>query len=111
MVTDGFREFVLEQLRRASPATITHRPLFGGVGIYADGLFFGFMANDMLYFKVDDTNRGYFEDRGMGPFLPYGDPDRPMSHWQVPGDLLEEPDQLGTWMERSLDVARRAKKQ
>lgn len=110
MVSEGFRDFVLEQLRRATHAAITHRAMFGGVGVYADGLFFALMAEDILYFKVDDTNRGDFEARGMGPFLPYGDPDRPMSYWQVPGEVLEEPEELGDWMGRALDVARRAKR-
>lgn len=110
MVTDDFRDFALEQLRRATPATITHRAMFGGVGIYADGLFFALMADDLLYFKVDDTNRGDFEARGTGPFLPYGDPDRPMSYWQLPGEALEDPAELGVWVERAIDVARRAKR-
>ncbi len=110
MVSDDFRDFALEQLRRATPAAITHRAMFGGVGVYADGLFFALMADDLVYFKVDDTNRGDFEARGTGPFLPYGDPDRPMSYWQLPGEVLEEPAELGLWVDRAVDVARRAKR-
>lgn len=111
MVTDDFRDFALEQLRRATPAAITHRAMFGGVGVYADGLFFALMDDDLLYFKVDETNRGDFEARGSGPFLPYGDPDRPMRYWQLPGEVLEDPEELGGWVERALAVARRAKRE
>lgn len=110
MVSDDFRDFALEQFRRATPAAITHRAMFGGVGVYADGLFFALMADDLVYFKVDDTNRGDFEARGTGPFLPYGDPDRPMSYWQLPGEVLEEPTELGFWVARAVDVARRARR-
>lgn len=110
MVSDDFRDFALEQLRRATPSAITHRAMFGGVGVYADGLFFALMADDLVYFKVDDTNRGDFEARGTGPFLPYGDPDRPMGYWQLPGEVLEEPAELGLWVDRAVDVARRAKR-
>lgn len=110
MVSDDFRDFALEQLRRATPAAITHRAMFGGVGVYADGVFFALMDDDLLYFKVDDGNRGDFEARGAGPFLPYGDPDRPMSYWQLPGEVLEDPAELGVWVERAIDVARRAKR-
>ena len=110
MVTAEYRDYVLEQLRRASPAAFTHRAMFGGVGLYADGLFFALIDDDVLYFKVGDGNRAAFEARGMGPFLPYGDPDRPMSYYQLPGDALEEPDQLAAWVEGAVAVAREKKK-
>ncbi|MBW3552004.1 MAG: TfoX/Sxy family protein [Gemmatimonadetes bacterium] len=111
MVTTDFRDFVLEQLRRASRATITHRAMFGGVGVYAEGLFFAIMADDLLYFKVDDETRPAFEARGMGPFLPYDDPARPMrGYWQLPGEVLEEPTELEAWVADAVAVARRAKK-
>lgn len=110
MVTDEYRDFVLEQLRRALPGAVTHRAMFGGVGVYADGLFFALLDDDVLYFKVDDANRPDFEARGMGPFLPYGDPDRPMGYYQVPGEVLEDPDELAGWAERALAVARRRRR-
>lgn len=110
MVSDDYRDWVMEQLRRATPATLTHRAMFGGVGVYANGLFFALMADDTLYFKVDDTNRPAFEARGMGPFLPYGDPARPMQYHEVPAELIETPDELGEWVESAVAVARAKKK-
>lgn len=109
MVSDDYRDWSLEQLRRATNATITHRVMFGGVGIYADGLFFALMADDMLYFKVGDSNRPDFEARGMKPFLPYGDADRPMQYYEVPAELMEAPDELGEWVDRAVAVARAKK--
>ena len=47
--------------------------MFGGVGIYAGELFFALIADDTVYFKVDQSNRPEFEARGMGPFRPYGE--------------------------------------
>lgn len=110
MVSDDYRDWALEQLRRATRRTLTHRAMFGGVGVYADGLFFALMAEDVLYFKVDDANRGDFEARGMGPFLPYGDPKRPMQYYEVPPDLLESPDEMGEWVEGAVAVARSKKR-
>ena len=107
MVTSEYRDFALEQLGRATAARVTARSMFGGVGVYADGLFFAVMAEDTLYFKVDDTNRPDFEARGMGPFLPYGDPERPMAYYQVPPELLEDPSALEPWIDAAVDVARR----
>jgi hypothetical protein len=53
-VSQSYRDFVLEQLGRVSP--VTGKSMFGGVGLYADGLFFALIAEDRLYFKVDDPN-------------------------------------------------------
>lgn len=110
MVSDDYRDWALEQLRRSTRRAITHRAMFGGVGIYADGLFFAIIADETLYFKVDDTNRPDFEARGMGPFLPYGDPARPMQYYQVPADLLEAPEELEPWVDRAVEVARSRKR-
>lgn len=110
MVTDEYRDWALEQLRRATGATVTHRAMFGGVGIYADGLFFAIMADDTLYFKVAGSNRPDFEARGMSPFLPYGDPERPMQYYEVPPELLEAPDALGEWVDKAVAVARAKEK-
>lgn len=109
MVSDDYRDFVLEQLRRATPAAITHRAMFGGVGLYADGLFFALLADDATYLKTDEATRGVFEARGMGPFLPYGDPDRPMRYHELPAELLEDPGELEAWIDQAVAVARRAK--
>ncbi len=110
MVSEDYRDWALEQLSRATTRTLTHRAMFGGVGIYADGIFFALMADDMLYFKVSDLNRPAFEARGMGPFLPFGDPERPMQYYEVPPDLLEATDGLGAWIDDALDVALSAKR-
>ena len=108
-VTPSFRSFVLEQLGRCV-AGIRARSMFGGVGIYGGELFFGLIDDDVLYFKVDETNRPDFEARGMGPFRPYGEHGEVMQYYQVPEDLLEDSELLGQWAERAITVARRAKK-
>lgn len=106
-VSPSFREFVEDQLGQVTP--VRTRRMFGGLGIYSGGLFFALAADDVLYFKVDDESRPDFEARGMGPFHPYGD-DRTMRYYQVPGDVLEDTELLADWVEKALDVARRARK-
>jgi len=83
--------------------------MFGGVGIYTRELFFALIADDTLYFKVDESTRLDFEARGMGPFRPYGDDRESMYYYKVPDDLLDDPDELGLWAEKAVAVARRAK--
>jgi DNA transformation protein len=83
--------------------------MFGGVGIYAAELFFALLDDDTLYFKVDDATRPQFEDRGMAPFRPYGEDGEIMGYYEVPADVLEDPEELAAWVGAALGVARRAK--
>lgn len=103
-VSPEYREFVLEQLGRVTP--VSSRRMFGGVGIYADGLFFALMDDDTLYLKVDDSNRGDFEAAGMGPFQPFGPDSKPMGYYELPAELLEDPDRLRPWVQAAVAVAR-----
>lgn len=107
MPLSGYAQYVLEQLDPVGQ--ISSRSMFGGVGIYCDGLFFALIGNDQLYFKVDDSNRSDFEEVNMGPFRPYDD-ERSMQYYLVPVDVLEDQDQLKVWAGKAVDVARAAKK-
>jgi DNA transformation protein and related proteins len=108
-VSEGFRAYVLEQLS-AVPHLLA-RAMFGGVGLYADDLFFGIVAADTLYFKVDDRNRARYTAAGMPPFQPYSDRPMTMSYYQVPSGILEDPDELAAWAREAIEVASRARKQ
>lgn len=103
-----YRAFALEQLGRVVP--VTARSMFGGVGIYSDGLFFALLAGDALYLKVDDTNRDDFVAAGTGAFRPYGDETLSMNYYELPPELLEDPDALRPWVEKSLAVAAAARR-
>lgn len=107
-VSSSFRTFIVDQLGRVAPR-VRARSMFGGVGIYSGELFFALIADDTLYFKVDEFNRGDFEARGMGPFQPYGEGGEIMQYYEVPADLIEDPDALRPWAEKAIAVAGRKK--
>ncbi len=106
-VSASFRAYLLEQLGAIRP--VTSRPMFGGLAIFAEGRTFALVADEVLYFKVDDSNRPDFEAAGRGPFLPFGDPARPMQYYDLPEEVLEDPDLLAAWMAKAIAVAARAK--
>lgn len=106
-VSPEYREWVLEQLREVGP--VTGRAMFGGYGLYLDGLFFGLIDDDVLYLKVDDSTRAEYEAAGSGPFNPMGT-EKPMQYYELPADVLEDRTRLLSWTEKALDVARRAKR-
>ena len=81
--------------------------MFGEAGLYSGDAFFGLVADDALYFKVDDASRSDFEARGMPPFRPYGEGRAAMQYYQVPEEVFEDPEALRAWAERAVAIARR----
>ena len=107
-VSDDYRDFVLEQL--ATAGRLASRRMFGGVGLYLDGLFFALIDDDTLYFKTDDSNRERYRQAGSQPFCPYPDrPDYQMGYWAVPAEVLEDAEALKAWAREALAVALRSK--
>ena len=103
----SFEQFVLDQLEALE---VRPRSMFGGVGLYSDDLFFGIIASDVLYLKVDETNRETFETAGMKPFKPYPGQAGTMKYYAVPLAVLESAPELERWARGSIAVARRAAK-
>ena len=104
-VSGEYIEYVVDQL--GCIGAVTAKRMFGGVGLYHDGLFFGLIASDMLYFKVDDDNRSAYESARSKPFQPYGDGSYSMNYYEVPVDVLEDVDQLRTWANEAVAAASR----
>lgn len=106
-VSDAFRTFVLDQLDALGD--VAPKAMFGGVGVYCRGVFFGIMARDVLYLKVDDRNRADYERAGMSPFKPYPGPQSgTMEYYAVPLDVLESARDLEEWARKAVAVAKRS---
>ena len=105
----AFLQYVLEQLERTG--RVTSRRMFGGVGLYCDGLFFGLVDDGTLYLKVDDTTRPDYETRGMKPLRPFRDkPEVSLTYYTVPADVLDDAEELVIWARRSVAIAAAAPK-
>ena len=104
-VSEAFKTFVLDQLSEIGD--VVPRAMFGGVGLYHRGLFFGILARDTLYLKVDDRNREDYERAGMKPFKPYAHRSGTMRYYAVPLDVLESPIDLARWARASIAAAER----
>lgn len=103
-----FRDRALGLLLSLGP--VTARAMFGGYGLYLDGVMFGLIAYDKLYFKVDDGNREDYIKAGTGPFT-YEGKRRPieMSYYQVPDPFMKNPTTLVKWAELALHAAKRSR--
>ncbi len=101
-VSPEFLNFVMERL---SPiGDIRGRAMFGGHGIFHEGLMFALISEDVLYFKVSDSNRDRYEKAGSKPF-PHG-----ISYWEVPTEVLEDNAKLYEWANISITIAHEAAK-
>jgi len=109
-VSQEFRSHVAELLKPIGAIGV--RGMFGGAGIYSGDTMFGLIADDTLYFKVDEENRAAFAAEGSGPFVYEPGPGRKvsMSYWLVPAKLLDEPDALVEWARGALAAARRGRR-
>jgi DNA transformation protein len=91
---------------------VSLRRMFGGIGVFKEGIMFGLVADDVLYLKADDATTPAYEAEGRGPFVYQGSKGKPaaMPYWQVPDRLLDEPDEFQEWAAAAFDVAVRTAK-
>lgn len=103
-----FLEYVLHDAMQGVRG-ITAKPMFGGYGLYKDGVVFGIIADDELYFKVDDANREEYKRRGSRPFTYEGKNHKmiALSYWEVPAEVQEDRAALTEWVDASAAVSRR----
>jgi len=104
--TDDFIVFIEELLAGLGP--VTTKRMFGGAGVFADGVMFGLIADDTLYLKADAATQPVFKAEGLSPFV-YPGKSRPiaMSYWRIPNRLYDSPEELCAWARDALVVARR----
>jgi DNA transformation protein len=104
-VSDEYLTYVIDQLEGLGP--VRSKRMFGGAGLYFEDLFFAIVADDVLYFKVNGSNRADYKAEGMGPFKPYPDKDTVMQYYEVPIDVLENKNTLRDWADKAVRVAER----
>jgi len=108
-VSTDYKTLIQDLLSDFGPVTI--RNMFGGAGIYADGVMFAILVDDTLYLKADEVSARAFAAEGKGPFT-YRPKDRTpvaMSYWEAPERLLDDPEELVAWARRAHAVALAAK--
>ena len=108
-VSRGYQEYIQDLLAPLEPMA---RRMFSGVGLFHNGVMFGLIARDVLYFRVDDTTRERFERAGSRPFS-YMRGTREVSlsaYYLVPEDLLDRQDELLQWARDAVTSAHSAQR-
>jgi DNA transformation protein len=107
VASNSFAEFLREQL--VPLGRITMRRMFGKTGVFCGGAMFAMVADDTLYFRVDDDNRAAFREAEAFPPLRYEKRgcNIDLSFWRAPERLFDEPDELMTWARAAAAAAHR----
>lgn len=104
-----FVNYIMELMEPFEDVNI--KSMFGGYGIFKNGLMFAIVANDALYFKVDAFNKFEFDRLELGPFM-YAKGKKPtaMSYHRAPEEVFDSSDNMLLWAKLGFDAALRTKK-
>ena len=81
--------------------------MFGGHGLYLDGLIVAIVVEDVLYLKTDDETRPAYLKRALDPFS-YTTKEgkaHAMSYHRAPDEAVEGPDAMREWLRPALGAA------
>lgn len=107
VASPAFADFLREQL--APLGHVTTRRMFGKTGVFCGGVMLGMVAENTLYFRVDDRNCEAFAEAAADPPLSYSKRGRSidLAFWRVPDRLFDNPDELIAWARLALAAAHR----
>lgn len=80
--------------------------MFGGHGVYCDGLFIAILSGETLYFKADEASRQAFEDAGCARFT-YSRAGQTASlgFYAAPAEAMESPALIKPWARLAAQAA------
>jgi DNA transformation protein and related proteins len=106
-------EFIRDLFVPFGPVVV--RRMFGGAGLFREGLMFGLEFDGTLFLRVDEHSIPDFEREGSRPFV-YTRAKSPgkvgrdsTSYWRLPERLYDDPEELVVWAERAFAIAQRKK--
>jgi DNA transformation protein and related proteins len=88
------------------------RRMFGGAGVFANGVMIALVTGGVVYLKTDAETVASFEREGLVPFS-YATKDGTRtitSYWRMPDRLYDDAEELAQWARAALAAARRKAK-
>lgn len=84
--------------------------MFGGAGVFTDGLMIALISGDLIYLKADADTVPAFEREGQSPFSYATKNGRHTltSYWRMPDRLYDDAEELAAWARAAHAVALRA---
>lgn len=99
--------YVVDLMQSIGPAY--SKKMFGGYGIFLDGLMFALIANSTLYLKADKATEADFVERGLEAFS-YQKQGKifKLGYFQAPEETLDNIEEMRDWANKAYSVAIRA---
>ncbi|HEY5084827.1 MAG TPA: TfoX/Sxy family protein [Rhizomicrobium sp.] len=84
------------------------RRMFGAEGLFRDGLMFGIVYRERIYFKTSEDSRQAFITEGASPlYYEFKNAEGVLtSYYELPDRLYDDPDELTEWARTAFAVAR-----
>ena len=105
-LSQGYSDYVLELLEGFGPLEV--KRMFGGAGLYKDGLMFGVLDDDALYLRVDDALEAEMKAQGSTPWsysMKRDGTTRDMGYWKLPDTAADDPDEAVALARKSCSAA------
>ena len=100
-------EYIKELFSGVGPVSV--RRMFGGAGVFVDGLMIALVTGGELFLKADEETIPAFRAEGAVPFEFSTNRRRvTTSYWRIPARLFDEHDELAQWARGAFRVAQRA---
>jgi len=102
-----FGDWVREHFAALGPIEI--KRMFGGAGVYANGLIFALLDDGVVWLKADETNAPPLVEAGARQFT-FATKDGQalaMAYWSLPESAMDDPDEAVAWARGSIDAALR----
>lgn len=93
-------------------APISIRRMFGGKGIYRNGVIFALELYDEIMLKADEQTAPLFAEAGARQWSYEGKKGKPvlMPYWTVPDEALDDPDIMARWARLAYEAGVRTAK-
>jgi DNA transformation protein len=92
---------------------ITIKRMFGGKGIYHDGLIIALIVSGDLLLKADAESAPDFEEAGSKQWIYEGGMRKgrvAMPYWSVPDTAIDDPDEMTAWARKAYQASLRSQK-
>lgn len=101
-------QYLVDLMKRFGP--VQARAMFGGHGLYREGLMFALVLDERLYFKVDDQNQAAFDQQGLKPFsyVTKAGKTGQLRYHEAPAEAYEDMEAMAAWAQRGYEAALRA---
>ncbi len=107
-INEDYLSYISDQLSAFGDVEI--KKMFGGIGLFKDGLMFGMISADNTFrLKVDEVNKPDYEAKGMKQhYMPKKK--KGMPYWEAPAEVIEDKEDLALWAKKAFEAAERGKK-